>query len=198
FTDRGAPTVGAWIGGEAVVTDNPALHLAQVRGREELYWLLPRPRLAVELAEGYIAVVRDRDLRVPAQAREARWAVRRGLGVLRELKAAKQLHPVHARLIPFFETKLAELRDEREARLVRADGRPASGALDLAGPGPRGGGGRGRAGSASWSPPWTSWSRAVPTWIGRRSPWATAWWKRCWRRGWARLWLPRRASRPRG
>jgi hypothetical protein len=61
---------------------------------------------------------------------EKRWALRRGLGLLRQHQAKKLLHPVQERLIPFFETHLQQGSGEAAGRELEPSAREALSGMD--------------------------------------------------------------------
>jgi tetratricopeptide (TPR) repeat protein/tRNA A-37 threonylcarbamoyl transferase component Bud32 len=76
---------------------------------EKAYRMRPTGRRIQDLTEEYIDLVNSLNLAEPGDAREAQWALRRGLGVLRRHNAAGELHAAQKRLIPFFEAALNRL-----------------------------------------------------------------------------------------
>jgi serine/threonine-protein kinase len=82
---------------------------AQVGNFDRLFWNTPQPFLANELLHQLIGLVKHLDVSRPAEAAEARWALRRGLALLDELKAFGQLARPLAMLVPFFEERLSLL-----------------------------------------------------------------------------------------
>jgi tetratricopeptide (TPR) repeat protein len=86
-----------------------------ILGKERLFLSQPVPDRGQELIDGYIRLVQDLAERGRARAAESRWALRRGLGLLRREQAAKRLHPVQQRLIPFFEAALKKLPPEKDS-----------------------------------------------------------------------------------
>src|SRR5581483_4943088 len=60
-----------------------------------------------ELLHQLIDLVKHLDVSRPAEAAEARWALRRGLALLDELKASGRLARPTAMLVPFFEERLS-------------------------------------------------------------------------------------------
>ncbi len=80
-----------------------------IAGFDGYQWADPRPSTANELIHRIIELVQALDVGKPSEAEEARWALRRGLLALDELQAAGELAAPLARLVPFFERRLASL-----------------------------------------------------------------------------------------
>lgn len=76
---------------------------------ESLVQNLPTPSRLHELLTAYQNLLKEIDLREPAEQREAQWAARRGLSLLLSRREAKLLHPVQERLVPLFESAVDQL-----------------------------------------------------------------------------------------
>jgi tetratricopeptide (TPR) repeat protein len=96
------------------LAQNPVHPQTQALLLEKVYRIAAHPSRAHDLFENYIKLALSVDLSKPAGGAEARWAVRRGLGLFHRLHESKQLHPVQERLIPFFEAQLKKLPPPEE------------------------------------------------------------------------------------
>jgi serine/threonine protein kinase/tetratricopeptide (TPR) repeat protein len=91
------------------LSSSPVDPRRQVLFSERHLYFVETLRKDQNLIESYSHLVRSLDLSRPKDALEARWALRRGLGFLRQRQAQKRLHRIQQRLIPFFEATLKKV-----------------------------------------------------------------------------------------
>jgi serine/threonine protein kinase/tetratricopeptide (TPR) repeat protein len=101
-----------------------------VRLSERRMRYFERPYRDQNFIDSYVKLIRSLDLSRKDEAREARWALRRGLGFLRRRQAENKLHQVQERLIPFFEAALRKRPANKPPESLDATAQQALEGLD--------------------------------------------------------------------